>query len=499
MLNNIRKTAHTLLMRILLGMIAFAFIGWGIKDALLSTNNYDLVTFSDTETITEEDFLKSKAQQIRNIQKQTGLHLTEQELASLNINKLALGHLVNNRMIAYLTNYYDLDLNDDFVIKLLQDTPDFKNEHGLFDVTLFENFIKHSYVNEAEYLSDVKEAALKSTLISIFLESFKTPQIMINNIVDYMAEARDVDIIEIDLTKRPKGLIIPTPTTEQLEELYKSNQESFALPERRSLSYIKVSSDILQKQLHDNNNELSQTEKLEQFFFTLVKNLEDEVAAGSSLVEIANKYELPIQNIDNINYTELSGNNTVLSSNAETIFELEEKELSYPIELPDNKTFVLVEVKSVQPKKVPELSSIVDQVRNLWNENYVRNINIKTMEQVAKEYKITNNNKAFTEVKIDNNISLLRSEAQNNKVLPPELISSIFQTNVGSNTPVFQQKNNAYFAHIRLKRIDKKQNKEILQNNIEDISTAIKNNVIDELIIYAVKKNKMKIVKHFPN
>ena len=78
MLNNIRKTANTLLMRLLLGMIAFAFIGWGIKDALLSTNNSDLVTFSDADTITEEDFLKVKAQQIRNMQKQMGLNLTEQ-------------------------------------------------------------------------------------------------------------------------------------------------------------------------------------------------------------------------------------------------------------------------------------------------------------------------------------------------------------------------------------------------------------------------------------
>lgn len=496
MLNNIRKTAHTLLMRILLGMIAFAFIGWGIKDALLSTNNYDLVTFSEAETITEEDFLKAKAQQIRNIQKQTGLNLTEQELTRLNINKLALGHLVNNRMIAYLTTYYNLDLNDDFVIKLLQDAPDFKNKHGLFDVTLFENFIKHSYVTEAEYLSDVKKAALKSSLISIFLESFKTPQIMLKNITDYMSGARDVDLVEIDLAKRPKDIIIPSPTNDQLEEIYRNNEQSFALPERRSLSYIKVSRDILQKQLHDNNNELSKTEKLEQFFFTLIKNLEDEVAAGSSLVEIANKYELPIQNIDNINYTELS-HNRELSPSVDTIFELGKKELSYPIELLDSNTFVLVEVKAIQSKKIPELSSIADQVRNLWNENYVQNVNLKTIEQVAKEYKTTN--KAFTGVKVDNNASFLISDIQNNKTLPPELISSIFQTNVGFNTPVFQQKNKAYFAHIKMKRIDKKQNKEILQNNIGDISTAIKNNVIDELIIYAVKKNKMKIVKHFPN
>lgn len=499
MLNNIRKTANTLIMRILLGMIAFAFIGWGIKDVLVSTNNYDLVTFSDAETITEEEFLKAKAQQIRNIQKQMGLNFTEQELTQLNINQIVLRQLVSNRMIVYLNNYYDLDLSDDTIIKLLQDSPDFKNERGLFDVSLFENFIKHSYINEEEYLSSIKEKVLKSTLISIFLEPFKTPQIMLKNIVNYMAEVRDVDLVEIDLTKRPKDLIIPVPTTNQLEELYKNHQESFALPERRILSYITFSRDILQKQLHDSNNELSQTEKLEQLFFTIIKNLEDEVAAGSSLVEIANKYELSIQNIEDISYAELSNSNMVLSPSADTIFELEEKELSYPLELPDNKTFVLVEIKSVQPSKIPELSNIVDKVKNLWDDNYVRNVNLKTIEAIAREYKVTDKSKDFTEIKVNNNTSFSRSEIQNNKILPSELISAIFQANIGSNTPVFQQQSKAYFAHIKLKRIDKKKSKEMLKNDVENISTGIKNNIIDELIIYAVRKNKMKIVKHFPN
>ena len=64
---------------------------------------------------------------------------------------------------------------------------------------------------------------------------------------------------------------------------------------------------------------------------------------------------------------------------------------------------------------------------------------------------------------------------------------------------MFQQQNKAYFAHIKLKRIDNQKSKEILKNNVENISTGIKNNIIDELITYAVRKNKMKMVKHFPN
>ncbi len=499
MLNNIRKTSDSWLMRAVLAMIAFAFIGWGIKDVLLSTNNYDLITFSDAKTITEEDFLQARAEQIRNIQTKTGINLTEKELTQLNINNLVLRNLINERMFAYLTNYYDLDLSDDTVIKLLRESPDFKNEHGLFDVAIFENFIKHSYSTEEEYLTEVKNGTLKSVLISIFLETFSTPQIMLKNITNYMSESRDVDLVEIDLTRRSKNLNLPSPTNEQLEDLYKRTKETFASPEKRSLIYFKVSRDILQKQLQDSKNELSQTEKLDQQFFTTIKNLEDDVAGGSSLLEIANKYELPIEHLDTIGYDELTNNNSLLSPCADTIFELDAKEVSYPIELPDNKTFVLVEIKSIEPSKIPEFQDISDQVKKLWVQQYIRNANLQTIQQIAKEYKVANKNNAFPEVTIDTQASFIRSKIDTNKALPPELISMIFQTDIGSNTAVFQQENKAYFAYVKHKQIDKKQNEEILQNNLKTISAAIKNNIIDELIIYALKKNKMKILKQFPN
>lgn len=55
----------------------------------------------------------------------------------------------------------------------------------------------------------------------------------------------------------------------------------------------------------------------------LAKNLEDDVAAGSSLVEIAEKYELPINNINNISYADLI-EDKIIAENADSIFELSE-------------------------------------------------------------------------------------------------------------------------------------------------------------------------------
>jgi hypothetical protein len=519
MLNNIRNTADSFVMHVLLGMIAFAFVGWGIKDVLQTSNNFDLITFSDAKNISQENFLKEKAEQIHAIQRQSGTNLSEEDIKQLNIDNFIIKKLINNRIINYLVHYYNLDLTDDTVIQLIKESPNFKNEQGLFDIELFKGFLKNSYISEEDYLSDIKEHKLKNTLIGIFIESFHTPKIMVKNFIDYMAETRDVDLVQIDLKHQSKNLSIPSPTTGQLEDLYKNNLALFEVPEKRSLSYVKISNEILRKQIHNSDdellnfyhdnkeefdnknfsevkkqvNELLQQQKTEELKLLLIKNLEDDVAAGSSLTEIAGKYELPIENLESISYKDLSINKIDIAQHADSIFDLAEGELSYPIELTDKGAFILVEIKSIQPNKVQEFSAIKEQVQKLWNEQYLRELNLKTIETVAKEYTPAKN-KEFLKVITNQSTAFSRSEIHNNQQLPTELLLAIFQANIGSNTPVFQSKDKAYFAHIKSKKIDKKKRQEIQKKHEKDIASAIQNNVIDELISYAIKKNNMKQV-----
>jgi len=518
MLNNLRKTADTLVMKIILAIIALAFIGWTVTGALQTTNNFDLVTFSDAKNISQEDFLREKAEQIRAIQKQFGTNLSEEQIKQLNIDNQIINKLITIRMLSYLVQYYDLDLTDETVAQLLKASPNFQNEQGVFDISLFKNFLKASYIQEQDYLSDTKERALKNTMISIFLEAFKAPSVMVKNIVDYMAETRNVEIVEIDLKKQFKDLVFPSPTINQLEEFYHKNNELFELPEKRSLSYIKISNKILQKQIQNteedlldfykNNkeefaskkfsevrkqiDELLQASKMEKITIQLAKNLEDYVAAGLSLIEIAKEYEEPVQHVDYISYKDLANSKLVLSQNIDEIFHLTEGELSYPIELANKEEFILVQIDYISPSKVQEFSIVREQVQKLWNEQYLRDVNLEKMKTIAIKYQ-PNKNKEFAEIIARKARSFSRAEIKTNQQLPVELVSIIFQTKVGLNTPVFQLKDKAYFAHIKSIKTDQRQSQDIQKQNQENIATAIKNNVIDELIAYAMQKNKIKI------
>jgi parvulin-like peptidyl-prolyl isomerase len=520
MLDNIRKTADSFTMRVLFAMIAFAFVGWGIKDVLHGRRNLDIVTFSHAQNITREDFLKAKSIEVNAIQKQLGTNLSEEEISQLNIDRSIIKRLISNNILDYLVAYYDFDLSDDAVKELVKDSPVFKNEKGVFDLKNFKAYFRNSYINEEKYLLNFKEKALKNFFISTFLEGFYVPKVMTDNIVNYMAEKREVELLQINLHHTPKDLKIPLPAEEQLKEFYNANPKLFEIPEKRSFSYIQISSqnllkkinitkaellefynqnkaefgnknfDTIYKQLYD----LLQSEKIAELNMELAKNLEDDVAAGSTLVEIAEKYELPLQNVNYISYEELIANK-IISENADSIFELTEGELSYPIESEDKKYLILVELKSIEQSKISEFSTIRNQVNKAWAKEYLASHNLQTIKHLATEYMPNEENLKRLKtagIKISKQ-SYIRSEIENTLELSPEMLISIFKTKLGSNTPVFQIGEKIYFAHIRSIVLDKPTAENIYNNSAENIVNTIKNSLVEELINYAIKQNDMKI------
>ncbi|WCR56448.1 MAG: Peptidyl-prolyl cis-trans isomerase D [Rickettsia asembonensis] len=522
MLDNIRKTADSFIMRVLLAMIAFAFVGFGIKDVLNGRRNGDIVTFSHVKNISQEDFLRAKSLEINAISKQIGTSLTDEEIAQLNIDNRILKRLVYDNVLDYLVGYYDLDLSDDTVKILVKESPVFKNEQGVFDIKIFKTYFRNSYMDEEKYLLNFKEKALKNIFVGIFVESFYVPKAMTDNIVDYMAEKREVELVQIDLQNKLKDLQISTPTDQQLKDFYQDNKTSFEVPEKRSFSYIKAnikdlkvsvtqdellefynenkdefgdqSFEAVQKQLQD----LLKAQKIDILNIEFAKKLEDETAAGSSLVEIAEKYKLPIQNVNYISYAELI-EDKIIAENADSIFELSEGELSYPIEAEDKSYLILVELKSIQPAKIPEFDAIKEQVNKAWIKRNIADVNLKIIKDLAKEY--NSDQESIKELKTTgikiSKKSYIRSEMENDLTLTPEILLSIFNTKIGSNTPIFQVGDEVYFAHIKSRSIDELTAKNIHINSEKNIIYNIKNSVIDELINYTIVQNDMQVKANF--
>lgn len=522
MLNKIRKGANSFVIRLMLGMIAFAFVGWGIKDVLQARNNLNIVSFKSAKNITENDFLRAKSEEITMYQKQTGTNLSEEDIKQLGIEKVVLQRLINDTILNDIASYYNLELSDDAVISLVKQSPMFKNEKGEFDVAIFKSMFRNSSINEALYLQNFKEKILKNAVISTFLSAYKVPQSMVDNIVHYMAESRSVDLVQVDLKnplKNTESIIIKD---EQIEEFYKNHKELFTVQEMRNFSYIKADSTLITKKIiiteqdllefyEENKSEYEnksldkiknqllialKRQKADELMIEFAKNLEDDVAAGMTLKEIAEKYDVDLVNLKDITYDKAIDKNSSVSVAADAIFEMTEGEVLYPVELEDKSGLILVELTNITPAKLQEFNVVIDKARNLLKDKITAHTNIKNFEDLAINYKnnkLTTNELSAKGIKVDSKFSISRSELDDETKLPQGLLSSIFQTNNKESTPVFRLGNKAYFAFIKDINVSKEKLKAVQKSSGENISTSIKNSILEELVFNFIKKNNMKV------
>ena len=143
MLERIRKGSNSFTIKIILTLIALSFVGGGAASFLRGNSRGNLVTFKNADPISMEEFQVAKSREINIIQRENGIHLTEEQVAELGIDDNVLNYLITNSMVKYLAQVYDFDLAEEKIISYIKENSDFKNASGEFDLNIFRSVFEN--------------------------------------------------------------------------------------------------------------------------------------------------------------------------------------------------------------------------------------------------------------------------------------------------------------------------------------------------------------------
>jgi len=526
MISRFRKGADSLLVRILLGLIAFSFVGVGGAAFINGNSSGDVVSFSQTDSISFEEFHIAKAKEIESLQRQNGINLTEENIAELGIDNSVLKKLINDSMIDYLAKYYEFDISDEKVIAYVKKTPFFKNSNGEFDLSIFKAAFNNSLAKEEEYLASVKHHLITSTMLGTFMDSFYPPSMMTEIIVSYMSETRIVDVLSVDLAFVPIGYKPDNISDQQLEQFYQENKSSFVLPELRSFEYIKAGRKFLEKKLNISEKDIKNyyeeykdefesknfsevknqvkealsTEKISELSNELAKNFEEDVSSGLTLAEIANKYDLQIKSVDNIDFSQMSE-----SSDADyielmdSVFEMAEGEVSYPMEVQDSSEILLVSLKSITQSREQDFKDVEKNIRDTIEQRNLALYNLKTLKEVISSFDPNKIDKSILSkgITFGSNLSFTRADLPIKNKLPTDLLNAIFSSELNNTTNIINADNKAYCAYLKKINSSKVMADKIRKNAGDHFSNVIKEGVFQELIAYLTRKNNMNVKANF--
>ncbi|MDG1436666.1 MAG: peptidylprolyl isomerase [Rickettsiaceae bacterium] len=521
MLEKIRKNTNNLAVKIFLWLIALSFVGIGGASFVGGNDGGDVVVFDKVDSITMQEFYAAKTREIESFQ--NNINLTDENIKELGIDNAVLSRLIQESMIQYLSNHYDFDISEEFVGDFVKTIPYFKNDKGEFDLNIFKSAFHNSRYRESEYFQVIKKDLMKSTLLDIFKESFVVPKIMVSNIINYLAEARTVDILSIDMAYKSNNYKAPSLEDKDLEEFYQDNQSLFVIPENRSFDYIKADQSFLAKKLKITEAELKQfynenksefagetytsakkqakealtSEKLEELTSELAKNFEEDVSAGLTLQEISQKYSLKISSIKNMPLSDMNSSSmqelVELSNN---VYSMVEGETSYPIEVADNNEILLVTLNAIVSERQQPFMEVKNYIKELIQKRDLANYNVKELQNAAKEYnpkKTTREALRAKGINLVSNKSLTREEAPQQDKIPTDLVQNMFVVKKGEFTQLVNDDKNLYIAYVKNITTNKSRVNKMESTSKEQFSNVIKEMLFQELLVYSSKQNNMKI------
>jgi len=527
MLQQIRKTANSTPFKIILILLAVSF-ALSVSDRFTGPSSKEIATFSEIEPITYNQFAKMRMLKIKQLQQSSNEPLSEEQLKNMGINQFIVQNLVTNKLLEFLAYKFDLDFSDKVMAEFIRGLSMFRNKSNEFDIGQFRSFLRAQNITEDEYSDEVRNALSKDIIMSSLVGNAYISDIRTNNIVAHMSETRKVDVATISLT--PTASSAREFDLKALQNFYKEHSDMFKTQETRDICYAKLDASAakgqdavtdadIQDYWNNNKDEFAgqkfekvkdsikarlQKENVDHWLIETSKALSDEVAGGSTLQEIATKYHLKRiceKNITSGNIETRAGG--LFTNFISQISEMSDQEVSHPLDLPNkNDTSpgqILLEIAKFSPEQIKDFDSVKDKVGKAYAAFLHKQDILKKLQDFsasATESDFTQNASAIG-MKITSSRDYTRANLTQNVSFPPEMLVSLFASNVGKAMGPFVTDDNAYVFIVRSIGYDKKTKGKLKKEASDNIVNKLQEGMFEELMMYATSMSKMKVNMNF--
>ncbi|MBI4596477.1 MAG: SurA N-terminal domain-containing protein [Candidatus Tectomicrobia bacterium] len=315
MLDFMRKHAQSWVIKFILWLVVFAFVGtiflvWGKGKGGFEG---DYIAKVRGEAISPQEY-QNAYNQIYNLYRQIYKDLNDEMLKSLNLKGMALDRLIQQKLILAEARQLGLKVNDKELMDKLENYPAFQKD-GKFSRQRYLEVLKLNRMDPAQFEESEKQAILIGKVTSLIKDSVKVSE----------QELRDSFRLEKEETKieyfhlKPdlfKGQV--TVSAEEGEKYFQDNKDKFKKPEAVKGKYIFIDPKQFKAQVQVSDEEVKdyyekhqdeykekETVKARHILISLpggsgeeesnkakqkIEEVAKEISSGGDFAELAKKY-----------------------------------------------------------------------------------------------------------------------------------------------------------------------------------------------------------------
>ncbi|TPL51362.1 peptidyl-prolyl cis-trans isomerase [Mesorhizobium sp. B2-4-6] len=373
MLGILRSAAGTWVAKALLSLLVISFAAWGITTRMVGGvlgGHHAVITAGGTE-VSINEYRLAYDRQLSLLSQQYGQRITHDQAKLLGVDNQVLAQLVSGAVLDEQARKLGLGLSKDRLAELTREDPAFKGPGGQFDRRTFEYLLRELGMRPEDYLRNRSQVAVRQQIVEAISDGLKVPQTFLKAVSLYRGEDRTIDYLVL-----PKTLVQPieAPSDSALNAYFDANKKSYAAPEYRKFSYVRLEpqdiadpSAVTDQQVSEDYNKnvarytTPEMRTIEQLVFKTpdaAKAALDSLKAGATfdkLVTAEGKTQA-----DTLLGT-LARDKIADKAVADAAFSLNANEVSHVVQGAFGP--VLLRVTEIKPQVVKPLSEVSDQIR----------------------------------------------------------------------------------------------------------------------------------------
>ncbi|MBL0941902.1 MAG: SurA N-terminal domain-containing protein [Alphaproteobacteria bacterium] len=529
MLQNLRNASQSWLIRGFFAILIVCFVVlWGVGDMLRpGGRSNQVVATVGGHKISELELEKAFRRDLINLQIRSGKQIDADKARKLGLINSTLQRMITEKILDLEADHMGLAVTDAQVKQEIQSDPTFFEKDGSFDKERFVRMLEIMHINEKEYVSILRGEIRRNQLMQALIAGVQAPLTLVKALYEWQYQKRLVDIAIIKPADMP-GIL--NPSIQDLKTYYDAHKSQFEAPEYRNLTALVISPKDIEKKVVLSDEEISagfdrrrdeikgglpnrqenelilkelRKEKADNLMLEITNKIEDSLAEGATLDELAKKFDLKILKLQKIakdsKLDKALSNETLQPEVIQAIYKegFTNEVGTDPLLIDAGKgSYVLVRVDTITPKTVKPFEVVKADVSSAWRLEKQTEASKILAEQIQKE---VNEGlplvqaAAKRKIKVSVNTKLARTDDVKATEIPTDIKKQIFESEI--RKAVFGRAQDGYLVV---------QNKEIIGIKIvpeskefkdfsERVTTMLSNDIIDQYIYALEKKFRVEV------
>ena len=227
MLQTLRKSVGSFVIKILFALLVLSFAIWGIGDTFIFSGSSNTVAEVGDREISVRELDSAYRNEMERLRR---FNIDDQQARQLGVLDQVLERVIASTLFDEAARKLGLTVSTEVVQQRI------RSQFGQ-DITpaRLQSLLRSNGLSEAQFVAQLRTEIRRGEYLGTLTDGAAAPKTLVDRLYNWRGEKRNVNLITVPVDETSE---VAAPADEQVEAYYKAHGENYTAPEYRALSYV---------------------------------------------------------------------------------------------------------------------------------------------------------------------------------------------------------------------------------------------------------------------